>query len=260
VILKPVLKYIFVVIFIFIGGVYTVFFALGKSEKFKLYFLSVNSSFGRALMRESLAHLEQLESDGRFVELIGKLKSQDICAVTNGLTRGLSIKQRAYRLCSSSEWIEFPSDNLLDEPIAVEKGFGAYRLYGPKENYRSSSDQTLSLLETIGFRIGRYRLQLFNDDQVSFESMKFTSKEIENEPMCQEFRPNRESLQSAIQSYRVLTQEEVGQNYIWLSCYISGRILREGKEFYFRLRPGNLLETNFPDSQDRIWGGAKTDG
>src|SRR5690349_20610355 len=74
-----------------------------------------------------------------------------------------------------------------------------------------------------------------------------------------DFKLSNKKIRGIFKTYSELTDRELHDDYIWAPCYIEGIISIAQKSFTWRARPGNLLETDYPDGKKRILGGQLSD-
>jgi hypothetical protein len=60
-------------------------------------------------------------------------------------------------------------------------------------------------------------------------------------------------------SYHKLKSGEIHAYYLYPACWIRGTVSINGKTFHWEARPGNTLETDWPDGVNKMLGGKHTD-
>lgn len=62
--------------------------------------------------------------------------------------------------------------------------------------------------------------------------------------------------------YRLIkpSSKDLHNKYLWTPCFVEGTITLGKKKFKWKHRPGNTLETDYPDGKQKVLGGKPTDG
>jgi hypothetical protein len=73
--------------------------------------------------------------------------------------------------------------------------------------------------------------------------------------LCRNYRITPQQLRRQFRTYHLLQPGDVHDQYSVFQCWIDGTIKVNGKTFRWQSRPGNLLQTNWPDGVDKMLGG-----
>lgn len=73
--------------------------------------------------------------------------------------------------------------------------------------------------------------------------------------LCKSYKLTPKELRRQFRTYHLLYPGDVHNYYSVFQCWIDGTIKVNGKTFTFESRPGNLLETTWPDGKDKMLGG-----
>jgi hypothetical protein len=73
--------------------------------------------------------------------------------------------------------------------------------------------------------------------------------------LCKRYRLPPEQLRKQFRTYHVLGQGDVHDHYSVFQCWIKGTVKVDGKTFTWESRPGNLMETDWPDGVKKMLGG-----
>jgi hypothetical protein len=76
---------------------------------------------------------------------------------------------------------------------------------------------------------------------------------------CKDFRVTSEQVRSRFRTYHRLTQDELHDRYILAPCWVDGELTIKGKTYTWRARPGNTIETTYPDGAAKMLGGKPSD-
>ncbi|RZU40039.1 hypothetical protein [Edaphobacter modestus] len=72
---------------------------------------------------------------------------------------------------------------------------------------------------------------------------------------CRQYHLTPEQIRKQFRTYRLLSPGDVHDSYTVFQCWINGTVKVAGKTFTWESRPGNLMETNWPDGAKKMLGG-----
>lgn len=83
---------------------------------------------------------------------------------------------------------------------------------------------------------------------------------LEEKPnACPNFHLKENDVRQLFKEARPVTQKQIHDNYTWVECFVRGEIYLGNKTYNWKIRPGNLLETDYPDGKIKNLGGKPSD-
>lgn len=80
-----------------------------------------------------------------------------------------------------------------------------------------------------------------------------------NDTDCKGFKLNRAQVRHIFETYKPVTVSDLHDYYTWTNCSLDGTLTVYKKFFTWKIRPGHILETDYPDGAMKTLGGAHTD-
>jgi len=106
-------------------------------------------------------------------------------------------------------------------------------------------------------RLGPYTLPA--EAKITIGKPHTDPNDAQDAMICPSFHLNEYEVREMFRTYHLLKPGELHDNYSFPSCRIEGNIVVKNQRFYWIARPGNTLDTDWPDGKPKMLGGVPSE-